>query len=86
MGTTRIASMLKEAKKFENSPAGVALKLRLGFSQLVSQRIHELGWTPHAVAKMSGLKESRIVAVLHANADFTTEDAGRLLFALGIKE
>lgn len=84
--TELIARMRKEAKKFENSAPGVALKFRLGFSRIVIQRIEELCWTPHAVAKMSGLEESYIDEILHANADFTTEEAGRLLFALGIKE
>ncbi|KKL48063.1 hypothetical protein LCGC14_2329260 [marine sediment metagenome] len=83
---TRITFMLKEAEKFRNTPPGVALQLRLGLAQIVSQRMDELRWTPIAVAKMSGLEESYIDEVLHANADFTTEIAGKLLFALGLKD
>ena len=82
----QIASMLEEARAFEDSPQGVGLKLRIALSSIVLQKLDELGWTESKLLQETSFSESYISRFLHSNANWTTEDAGRLLFAVGIKD
>lgn len=67
-----------------SSAEGVALKLRLNLAELALGRLQENGWTQRKLAREIGWKESFLSRVLHGDENWTSETAGRVMFALGI--
>jgi len=71
--------------EFEQSPEGPGLELGLSMSELVLQRLDELGWTQKRLAEAMGKKEAFISRVVHSNVNWTRDTAGRMMHALGIR-
>ena len=79
-----ISEIRNEMEGAFSSAEGVALKLRLNLAELALARLKENGWTQRKLAGEIGWKESFLSRVLHGDENWTSETAGRLLYALGI--
>lgn len=79
-----ISEIRNEMEGAFSSAEGVALKLRLNLAELALGRLQEYGWTQRRLAREIGWKESFLSRLLHGDENWTSETAGRLLFALGI--
>ena len=78
-------SILDAMREHAQSPEGHALELGLSFSELVLERLDELGWTQKRLAEKSGMKEAFISRLVHSDVNWTRDTAGRLLHALDIR-
>lgn len=83
MVTTK--DLLKRLREFENSPEGYGYELRLQLATVIFRQLDKKGWTQKRLAEESGMKESFLSRVLHAESNCTLDVMGRLFFALGIK-
>lgn len=79
-----ISGIRNEIQGAMSSAEGVALKLRLNLAELALGRLRENGWTQRKLAREIGWKESFLSRVLHGDENWTSETAGRVMFALGI--
>jgi hypothetical protein len=70
--------------QFENTAESRGLELRLSLSEIVLRKLDELGWTQKRLAHEAEMKESFISRVVHSNANWTSDTAGKVLFALGL--
>jgi transcriptional regulator with XRE-family HTH domain len=76
--------LLKALDEFEATPESRGYDLRLSLSTLVAKRLKAKGWTQKQLADATGMKESFITRIVHADSNCTFDVAGRILFALGV--
>lgn len=82
----KITAIRDAVDEFSDSAQGRALTLRLNLAELALVRMKERGWTHRELALKCGWKESFLEEVLHSHVNWTSEEAGRLLYALGIDD
>ena len=60
-------------------------ELRLSFAEIVVDKLRELGWTQKALSQKLRVSEPQISRLLNGDHNWTSESAGRILFALGVR-
>ena len=80
-----MSKVLEVIAEYEQTPESYGLELGLSFSEMVLQRLDELGWTQKRLAEESGMKQAFISRLVHSDANWTRDTAGRMLHALGIR-
>lgn len=80
-----IASIRENVDATWNSAEGFALKIRMNLAELALCELKERGWSQRKLARKTGWKEPFVSKILNGDANWTTETAGRLLFALDIE-
>ncbi len=74
---------LREA--YRKTPDSYVHELRLSFAEVVVDRLQELGWNQKTLSDKLGVTEPLISRLLSGDHNWTSESAGRLLFALGVR-
>jgi len=80
----KIESILKGIEEVSDSPEGYALDLRMILADLIMAKLDERGMTQSQLAQLTGWKDSFVSRLIHADANCSTETAGRALHALGL--
>ncbi len=74
---------LREA--YRKTPDGYIHELRLSFAEVVVDRLRELGWSQKTLSNRLGVTEPLVSRLLSGDHNWTSESAGRFLFALGVR-
>jgi transcriptional regulator with XRE-family HTH domain len=80
-----ILDLRNELTKFKNSGPGVAHDLRLNLADVIFRHLQAKNWTQSDLADAAGVKAPYITRILHSSQNWTTETAGQILYALGIR-
>lgn len=72
--------------KFHDDPQSVGFQFRLDLSTLLCELLDENDWTQKQLAEAAGMKEAVVSRIVNADSNCKFETAGRLLFALGVRE
>jgi ribosome-binding protein aMBF1 (putative translation factor) len=76
--------LLDSLEQYEKEPESRGYELRLEFSRLVLRHLRAKGWTQKELADRAGVKASFINRLIHSDANWTSDSAGRILHALGV--
>lgn len=79
----RVEAALSE---FHDDPQSVGFQFRLDLSTLLCELLDENDWTQKQLAEAAGMKEAVVSRIVNADSNCKFETAGRLLFALGVRE
>jgi len=83
-------SLMRRANKaleaFHESPESVGFQWRLDLTTLLCELLEEHGWTQRKLADEAGVSEAFVSRIINADSNCEFGTAGRLLFALGIRE
>lgn len=82
---TEAKDLLHILAEFEKSPQSVGIGLRLDLADLVMRHLDLMGWTQKRLAEATGMHESFISRIIHANSNCKFDVAGRIMHALGVK-
>jgi len=82
---TKAKDLLHILAEFEESPESVGIDLRLDLADLVIRHLDGQGWTQKQLAQRTGMQESFISRIIHAESNCTFEVAGRIMHALGVR-
>ena len=80
-----VKDILSAIREVEQTPAGRGVELRMSFSQLVIERLRELGWTQKRLGDEARKKESYISRVVNGDQNCSFDRAAEILFALSMK-
>jgi transcriptional regulator with XRE-family HTH domain len=72
-------------EEFENSPEGYGFDLRLDLADIILDQLAKKKMTQKSLAEKAGMKPSYLARILHGSQNFTSDVAGRIFYALGIK-
>lgn len=75
--------ILHEHKEY---PGSVGFRWRMSLSTIICQLLDEHEMTQAELARRAGMKDSFVSRIIHGDSNWTCDVAGRLLFALGIRE
>jgi len=77
---------LRELREgYRKTPDGYIHELRLSFAEVVLDRLRELGWSQKGLSRKLGVTEPLVSRLLNGDHNWTSESAGRFLFALGVR-
>lgn len=79
----RVGRLLGE---FKENPQSVGYLWRLNLSDILLDRINDQGCTQKQLADKAGMKQPFVSRIINSDSNCTFDVAGRLLFALGIRE
>jgi ribosome-binding protein aMBF1 (putative translation factor) len=71
--------------EFQQTPDSRGLDLRLDLAEIVLRHLSNVGMTQKEFAEIAGMKAAFINRVIHSDQNWTSDVAGRILFALGVK-
>jgi len=77
--------LIQELEKFEQTPEGWALDLRLSFADIIIKHMRRLGWDIHMVAHKVPMDKHAIEDMVHGDFNSKLSDIARVLHALGVK-
>lgn len=73
-------------RSFRDHPDSIGYQLRLNLMTLLCELLEKRGWSQKDLAKSVGKHESYVSRVLNGDSNCTFDTAGRLLFALGVRD
>ena len=82
---TKARDLLRILAQFEESTQSVGIDLRLDLADLVMKHLDLKGWTQKMLAEKTGMHESFISRIIHADSNCQFEVAGRIMHALGVR-
>ena len=85
MTTSALENIRRLAKEAAGSHQSVAMELRIHFANILTTLRKQQGWTQSELARRSGLAESQISELAHADENCTLETVGKVLSALGVR-
>lgn len=71
---------------FREDPQSVGFQWRLNLSTLLCELLDDKGWTQKQLAEEADTLEPVVSRIMNADSNCQFDTAGRLLFALGIRE
>jgi len=79
-----IEDIHQAVREYEDSPDGYTLELALSLAEIVLCTLRNKGWSHCDLGLRAGMHPSFIERIVHADVNCTFEEAGKLLFALGV--
>jgi transcriptional regulator with XRE-family HTH domain len=73
--------LLRILREYQTTPDSYGLRFRLGFAEFILKQLNLRGWTQKKLSQKSGVTEPVITHLIHANQNFTSDLAGRILWA-----
>lgn len=79
----RVEAALAE---FQDDPQSVGFHFRLDLSALLCEMLDEKGWSQKRLAEEANMLEPVVSRIINADSNCKLDTAGRLLYALGVRE
>jgi hypothetical protein len=78
--------ILKDLQEFEKSPLNIGYDFRLDLADIILRRLGKLKWSQAKLASVIGIHPPMLTKIMHSASNCTFETAGKILFALGVRE